>query len=181
MPPACGARPGTDAGRDPRVLPVADHRLAGDPEAGLDEPELAVPVGRLVQVHEVHVDVAPGQVLVELGVQMEERHPQCREPADPHPRRRECVHPGDDADTRGRGVGVSRRGGDPVGRLHDRPVDDPDGDRRRGVQRLDDPLGVGRDLAKRLLAVEVLTTGEEPDLELVQWLHGSLQPWSISG
>ena len=43
-----------------------------------DEPELAVAVGRLVQVHEVHVDLRPGQLAVELRVQVRHRLAQVR-------------------------------------------------------------------------------------------------------
>ena len=55
------------------VLPVADHDLAVQAEAAADEPELAVAVGGLVQVHEVHVDRAPRQVAVELRVEVQRR------------------------------------------------------------------------------------------------------------
>ena len=58
---------------DRRVLPVADDHLAAQPQPAADEPELAVAVGRLVQVHEVHVDRRPGDVAVELRVQVRER------------------------------------------------------------------------------------------------------------
>ena len=94
------ARPGADPVGDVRVLPVADDGLAGDPQPGLDEPELAVAVGGLVQVHEVHVDLGPRQIAVELRVQVEQRLGQRLEAGDPHPGRRERVHPGDDADAR---------------------------------------------------------------------------------
>ena len=39
----------------------------------LDEAGLPVAVGGLVKVHEVHVDLSPGQIPVELRVQVEER------------------------------------------------------------------------------------------------------------
>ena len=44
-----------------------------EPHAGLDEPELAVAVRGLVEVHEVHVDLRPRQLAVELRVQVQER------------------------------------------------------------------------------------------------------------
>ena len=77
---------------------VADDRLARDAHAGLDVRELAVAVGGLVQVHEVHVDRRPRQRLVGLRVQVQQRLAERLEPADPHLRRRERVHPGDHAD-----------------------------------------------------------------------------------
>jgi hypothetical protein len=61
----------------------------------VDEARLAVAVGRLVEVHEVHVDLVPGQVAIELGVEMDERLAQEGEAADPHLRGRERVHPED--------------------------------------------------------------------------------------
>ena len=72
--PAGGrARPGADLRRDRRVRGVADHGLARDPEPGLDVAELPVAVGRLVEVHEVHVEVRPRQFDVGLRVQVEQR------------------------------------------------------------------------------------------------------------
>ena len=60
---------------------MADHDLALEPQARDDEPELAVAVGRLVQVHEVHVDLRPGQLAVELRVQVRQRLRELGEPA----------------------------------------------------------------------------------------------------
>ena len=62
--PAGGPGPGADGGADPGVADVTDHGLAGHTQPGLDVGELTVAVGRLVQVHEVHVDVGPGQLEV---------------------------------------------------------------------------------------------------------------------
>jgi hypothetical protein len=47
---------------------VADHNLAVQAHAGVDVPRLAVAVGRLVQVHEVHIDRAPRQMPTPLVV-----------------------------------------------------------------------------------------------------------------
>src|SRR6187431_1765772 len=57
---------------DIRVLPVAYHDLAVDPQPCADEPILPVAVGGLVEVHEVHVELSPGQLAVKLGVKMRE-------------------------------------------------------------------------------------------------------------
>ena len=170
---ARGPRP--DAGLDVRVLPVADDRLAGHPEPGLDEPELSIAVRRLVQVHVVHVDLAPRQIAVELGVQVQQRHLERLKTRDPHAGRRERVHPGDHTHAGIGRVRLAARGHDRVGRLQDGPDHDPHRDRGCGIQGFDDALRVERDLTKRLVAVEVLATGEEPDFVLVQGLHGSLQ------
>ena len=53
------------------VLIVACNDLAPDSESCADEPELAVSVRGLVQVHEVHVDAVVGELLVELRMQVE--------------------------------------------------------------------------------------------------------------
>ena len=87
VPSAGRPSPGADPGGDPWILPVADDGLAGDPEASLDEPELAVTVGGLVEIHEVHVDLRPRQVAIELRVQVEQRNLERAEAGDPHPRR----------------------------------------------------------------------------------------------
>jgi carbon starvation protein len=56
---------------------------------------LAVAVGSLVEIHEIHVDVAPWQIAIELRVQVQKRLFKQREPADPHLGGRESVHPED--------------------------------------------------------------------------------------
>ena len=79
------------------VLIVACNDLALDAEPCADEPELAVAVRRLVEVHEVHVDAVVGELLVELRVQMEHWLFQGFQRSYPHLGRRECVHPHDNA------------------------------------------------------------------------------------
>lgn len=54
------------------ILPVTDHHGARQPQPGPHETELAAAVGGLVQVHEVHVDLAPRQIPVELGVKLQQ-------------------------------------------------------------------------------------------------------------
>jgi hypothetical protein len=68
-----GARPDADAALYFGFLPVTDNDLAVFPHAGHDETVFAVAVGRLVQVHEIHVDFTPGQIAVELRMQMQDR------------------------------------------------------------------------------------------------------------
>jgi hypothetical protein len=71
-----------------------------------EEAGLAVAVRGLVEVHEVHVDVGPGQVAVELRVQVAERLAQRAEAGDPHLGGREGVHPQDHAGATRIGVGL---------------------------------------------------------------------------
>ena len=116
VPGARGAHPGADAVLHLRVRPVADDDLAVEAHARVDETRLAVAVRRLVEVHEVHVDRRPRQVAIELRVQMQERLLQGVEPADPHLRRREGVHPEDQAGAVGVGIRLQAELGDLVGR-----------------------------------------------------------------
>ena len=63
------------------VLPMADDHLAGFAQPRADIAELAVAVGGLVEVHEIHVDRGPGQVAVELRMEMGHRLIERRRPA----------------------------------------------------------------------------------------------------
>ena len=144
---------------------MADDRGPGDPEPGLDVAELPVAVGGLVEVHEVEVDRAPRQLLVGLGVQVQHRLVERRQPGDPHLGRAERVHPGDDPDD----VRLTRCASRMVWRIASRDVSTGfhttrHGDVVGGVEHLDDLLRLGRDLGQDLVAVHRLAAGEEPDL-----------------
>ena len=165
VPPRGRASPRLDPCGDDRVAHVPGHDLAGHAEAGLDVAELAVAVRRLVEVHEVHVDLRPRQRHVGLRVQMEQGFAQRLQAADPHLRGREGVHPGDHADAFvGRG-GVEAGAPDGVGRGQHGPPDQADAERR--AERLRDLARLVLDLAQRLLPVQRLAAGEEPDLDAV--------------
>ena len=159
-----GPGPDADATADVRVADVADDGLARDAEAGLDVAELPVAVRGLVEVHEVHVDRRPRNVTVGLRVQVEERLAQGVEAVDPHLGRRERVHPADQADARVIGVGVEHHPADRVGRGQDGLPHDADREVRVSCQRLGHLARLIGDLLERLLAVEALASGEEPDL-----------------
>jgi hypothetical protein len=153
---------------DAVFLPMADDDLPVLPQPGADVPELPVAVGGLVQVHEVHVDRAPGQVTVELGVEVGVGLAQRGEAGDPHLRGREGVHPEDEADA---GRGRVRLGEEPehlLRRLDDGLEHDAARDARRAVERLRDGLGVGGDLGERLGPVQVLGAGHEPHFGLLE-------------
>ena len=163
-----GARPHPDGGGDGRVRDVTDDGLAGHAHPGLDVGELAVTMGRLVEVHEVEVDLAPGQAVVGLGVQVQQRLLQGIEPADPHLGRREGVHPRDHADDLVGAVGLEREALDRVALLEHRLPDDRDRDVAAGPEGRRDLLRLLRHLGEGLGAVEVLAAREEPDLARVQ-------------
>ena len=58
-----------------------------------DETEFAVTVSTLVRVHVVHVDAAPRQTSIKLGMQVQPWLFQLVQAGNPHFRRREGVHP----------------------------------------------------------------------------------------
>ncbi len=56
VPCTCGAHPGPKFPGYVVVLPESHHHLAAPAHAGDSETELAVTMGRLVQIHEIHID-----------------------------------------------------------------------------------------------------------------------------
>ena len=78
------------------VLPVTANHLAGYTHTSADVSELDIAVSTLVQVHEVHVDLAPGDFGIILCVEVAQRLLQLLQTLDPHLCRREGVHPGND-------------------------------------------------------------------------------------
>ena len=76
---------------------MSDHDLALDAHAAHDMAVLPVSVRGLVLVHEVHIDRVVRDLLVELCVEVHQRLPVLLQPQDPGLRRRERMHPCDDA------------------------------------------------------------------------------------
>ena len=165
-PAAGGARPGADPVANPRLRPVSDDRLADESHPRLHERELAVAVRGLIEVHEVHVDLAPREVAVVLGVQVEEGPLQGPESRDPHLRGRERVHPCDHADAAGARAGLDDHGVDRLGRGRDGLSDDSHGNLDGLVESGGDLRRVRLDGAELLGAVHVLAAADEPGLEV---------------
>ena len=166
MPADGGACPRTDPGPDGRVAGVAGDCLAPQGQTGLDVTELAVAVRGLVEVHEVHVDLGPGQRKIGLSVQVQQRLGQDVEPGDPGLGGRESVHPGHHADALVGAVGVEA-GAPDMGRVdEDRLPDDGDADLGTAIEQGHDLFRLLGHLAQRGLAVQLLATGEEPNLEV---------------
>ena len=67
--------------------------------AGKDVSELAVAMGALIKVHEIHVHGVPRNLLVVLGMEMEKRLAELLHSMNPHLCRREGMHPCDHTDT----------------------------------------------------------------------------------
>ncbi len=157
------AHPGGQPVLDLGVLPVPDDDLPAEAHARVEEPGLAIAVRGLVEVHEVHVDLPPWEVAIELGVEMDERLPEHREAANPHLRRREGVHPEDEPCAIRIAVCFEAEAANLVGRRQERLERNVQRDAVRGVQGLCDRSGVGGDLLERAGAVKMLAAGDEPD------------------
>ena len=151
---------------------MADNDLPWQSQTGMDEPMLAVAMGGLVQVHEVHVDLGPWQVLIELRGEMEKRLTKLEEACDPHLGGGEGMAPGDDAGAVGIAVGLEHHGANLLGTGQDRLEDQLERKPTRGVELINDTLGVGGDLAQGTLAIQVLRAGEEPDFGSGDVFHG---------
>ena len=156
------AGPDGDAALGFGALPVADHDFARDAHPGADVPELDVAVGALVEVHEIHVDLVPGDLGVVLGMEMEQRLAQVLQALDPHLGRREGMHPGDDADAFGVVVGSVHHVFDLTAAVGRALINDPDGDIAGGVQPLDHFLGMSVHGDHGVPSVEELRTGHPP-------------------
>ena len=172
MPAGRGTGPRANPRADRRVTCVAGHGLASHRHPCLDVAELTVAVRRLVEVHEVHVDLVPGQREVHLGVQVQQGLAKSIEPGDPRLCRRERVHPRDDTDALVTGARVDAR---PAYLFcpgeHGLP-DQADADLRPCAQQVDYLGGLLSHLAQRLLAVECLAAGKEPAFErLIGFQH----------
>ena len=118
---------------------MARDGLARHPQPRHDVGELAVAVRRLVEVHEVHVDGAVGQLGVVLGMQVQERLLQRLQAGDPHLGRAEGVHPADDADDAVVRGGLDAGAADAIGVEQRGLVDDLHRERRRGLEASHDP------------------------------------------
>src|ERR1035437_116891 len=86
--------------------------------------KLTVTVGGLIEVHEIHVDLRPREIAVELSVEMQERLGQCLKTRKPPPGRRKGVHPGDDANPLVRRASFDAGREDRLGVLDDRLPND---------------------------------------------------------
>ena len=77
MPCTGSPRPGADFVVHGFIIPKTDHDLRRSPHTSTEEPELSIAMGGLVQVHEIHVDGRPGEILVKLGVEVQKRFIEC--------------------------------------------------------------------------------------------------------
>ena len=153
---------------------MADDDFTRETHARVNEARLPVAMRRLVQVHEVHVDRVPGQVTTELGMEMHERLLQRVQPAHPHLRWRERVHPKNEAGAVGIGIRLEAKPGDFVGRRQKRLELGLERELRRSSERACDLPRVSRDLLKRTGTVEMLRAANEPDFRGGETNHSRL-------
>ena len=165
------ALPGAELGEDRLVLPEAKDDLVVPAHAGEDVPELALAMGRLVLVHEVHVDGVVRDLLVVLRRELAQRLAEVAQARDVVLGRGEGVRPGDDAGALGVHVGLVESGLDHVGREQVGLEHDLEGHLVGRVERGDDLGGVLGDVLEHLVAVEVLGAGAEIEAVLLDLEH----------
>ena len=105
VPGGGSAAPGAELVLEGLVLPKSDHDFAVEAHSGHDEAVLTIPVRRLIQVHEVHVDGVPCDLAVVLSVEMEYGLAEEFQAVDPHLGRRERMAPGNQPNAVGARVG----------------------------------------------------------------------------
>ena len=126
-------------------------------------------MGGLVQVHEVHVDLVVGDLLVVLGRQMAVGLLEIGKPVDPHFAGREGVAPGDDSGALVPVIGLFDHVGDllvGLGRdfIHQRV--------RKNLTQLRRHLfGAGVHGVQHVLPVQKLTADDEPKFTFHDVLH----------
>ena len=157
------------------VLPVAHHRLAGLAHTGEDVGILAVAMGTLVEVHEVHVDGVVGNLLVVLCVQMEQGLAQDLQAVNPHLGRGEGVHPGDDADTALVRIGCGHHLGHLMGVVGGALVDHLHGQPARLVEAFHHFLGMAVHLHYGITAIQELCARYKPHFELFKCFQHSFR------
>ena len=172
-PSARRAHPGADAVLNFWIGPMANDHLARQTHARVDEARLPVAVRRLVQVHEVHIDRIPRQIAIELSMEMDERLLQRVQAAHPHFRRREGMHPKDEAGAVGIGIRLEAKLGDFIRGREKRLEASLQREFRRVRERARDLSPVRRDLLKRPGSVKMLRAANEPDFRIGEIDHGS--------
>ena len=158
------------------ALPVAHHHLALQAHARPDEAKLPVAVRRLVGVHEVHVNISPRNVAVELRVQVGQRLLQNLQAVNPHFRRRERVHPSNQAHAILGRVGFLHELVNLLRRLQNGLINDFNGQLR--AELLSNFLRMLSYLLKGFGTVEVLGTGNEPGFVMGEVNHSF---WVVLG
>jgi hypothetical protein len=81
------------------IPPMTNNDLALQSHAAANEAKLTVTMCCLIEIHEIHVNLSPGNFAIVLRVQMCERLFEQAQPGNPHLGGRERVHPGNETNT----------------------------------------------------------------------------------
>ncbi len=128
----------------------------------MDKSVLPIPVRRLIQVHKIHIDGIPGDIAVELCVQVQKGLLIFQKTTNPHLGGRKRVHPSDDPRTFRIGIGFSEQRNDIFGGCRDTGLNHGGRYRIGLVEKIRHDLGMRGDLLERLRAVEQLAAYDEP-------------------
>ena len=148
-------------------MPMAVDDFVLQTEARVDVGILAVAVRRLVQVHVVEVDRVVRDAVEVLRREVEEWFLQQHFAADPVLRRRERVHPRDDARDVVAVVHVLHELRDALGRRHDALELDGVREMAARIELVDNILRIARHVLQLLFAIEELAARDEP--EFIFW------------
>ena len=179
VPRARHAHPRADPVLHFRIGPMADDHLAVEPQPGVDEPGLAVAVRRLVEVHEIHVDLAPRQVAIELRVQVQKRlAPAASARRSTSSRAKRCASTGSSPAQLAASFASRQSCAHFLRRREDRLEDELE---RKALRRRSSSstilLRIRRDLLERLGTVEMLAAGDVPDFGSGEMDHGIFIDW----
>src|SRR5215472_18954710 len=171
LPCSRSAQPCPEFGLDVFVLPKSNYYFPIKSHSAADEAEFAIAVGRLIQIHEIHVYRRPGQLLIELCVQMDQGLMQYPQSVNPHLGRRESMHPSDETHARLSAVCFKTKLINGFRRSKHGLKDNLHGDSGRFVQLVCDLARMYRYLIQRLLPVKMLAPCHQTSFKLGEIDH----------
>ena len=170
--PARGTCPVRDPANDIGSLQCPATVLSRRPILVCMNPSSRSPCADWFQVHERHVELRPGELSVELSVQMQDGLAEQGQSGDPRLRRRKGVHPKKKGPTHVSAAFASRhKSPDRFRRERDPGLDHADGKLRRGIEGSRYLAGVLRDVGDCRSAVQLLCTYQQPNLTVTERLH----------
>ena len=170
--PARGTCPVRDPANDVGSLQCPATVLSRRPILVCMNPSSRSPCADWFQVHERHVELRPGELSVELSVQMQDGLAEQGQSGDPRLRRRKGVHPKQKGPTHVSAAFASRhKSPDRFRRERDPGLDHADGKLRRGIEGSRYLAGVLRDVGDCRSAVQLLCTYQQPNLTVTERLH----------
>ena len=161
-----GPHPEADALLNCFILPVPGDNLPWHSQAGAKKTVFPVAVGSLIQIHEVHVDLLVGDLLVILRCEVAIGFLKVDETIDPHLAGREGVAPGDDSGAGIVIVGLSDHAGNLLVGLGSHFVDEGIGqDFTEFLRHLRRPRGYG---FQHIGAIQRLAAHNKPKFSLLR-------------